>query len=126
MGSLSTRAACHRAPTYAVYLALMSLYSLSTFLQHLHSMVHIKEVIVGNVSVRDQSIPVGHNGFTVYADFATVGEALAFPTSIVVDEATVKLWHRGKWTCKGCGEQGHTESHCADLGKKKRSNKRRR
>jgi len=92
----------------------------------LNAETKVHEVIVGNSQVDNHSIPIGQNGFKVYAEFPTLEAALDFPRSIKVEGVKIQLWHRGAWKCKQCGKKGHTDSHCAKMSKAIKQNKRRR
>ena len=50
-------------------------------------------------------------GFTVYAEFPTIDEALNFPLEIEVDGDLVKLFHRGRFECEICHEKGHSADY---------------
>ena len=47
-------------------------------------------------------------GFTVYAEFPTIDEALNFPLEIEVDGDLVELFHIGRFECEICHEKGHS------------------
>ena len=77
----------------------------------LRAQTKVKEVVLGNVKIANRSIPVSKGGFTLYAEFKTLQEALDFPIEIEVDGDLVRLFHRGRFTCETCGEKGHSQDY---------------
>ncbi len=74
------------------------------------------EVIQGNVEhpVLDE-LPLADGGFECLIKFRSLKEARNMTLSIVVDGHEIRLWHRGRYQCKICDEQGHTEDYHAEF-----------
>ena len=71
-------------------------------ISQLKAIADVKDFVIHNLAQGAETVPVGTGGFTAYANFPTLAEALNFPFEMEVDGETVNLWHRGKFLCSKC------------------------
>jgi hypothetical protein len=83
-------------------------------------------LVVGNLEIHGQSAPICQDGIDLYLEFETVEQALNMQDRFIVAGHEIRLWHKGRYTCAGCGMKGHKEEKCQEVQMQMARNRERR